>query len=292
MAPHEPGKHAILCIRGEFSAASNPPGRLITNNAPDFCVFLCFRALKMPPFKLKAASILFLAAVASALPATSLAAEVFECRWAGSSPVIDGKLDGAVWRQAQVVESFQSAWLPEDKRKPPTHTAARLLWDREYLYFAAEMEDTDVFANVTEQDGAIWKCDVFELFFKPATDKPGYYEFEVNAANAKLDMFLPSRGAGGYDRHAKERPFHIESAVQVRGTLNDWSDTDKGWTVEGRIPWRDFLPTGGRPAPGEVWQHSLCRYDYSAGLEKPALSTNTPLREPNFHRYEDYVPLK
>ena len=107
-----------------------------------------------------------------------------------------------------------------------------------------------MFANVTEQDGAIWTCDVFELFFKPAKDKTGYYELEGNAANGKLDMFLPSRGAGHYSRHAKEREFHIESAIEVRGTINNWSDKDKGWTVEGRIPWRDFLPTGGRPAPG------------------------------------------
>ncbi len=218
--------------------------------------------------------------------------EDFECRWASSPPVIDGKLDEAVWQQAKPVESFQSAWLPEGERKPPTHTKALLLWDYDYLYFAAEMEDTDVFANVTEQDGPIWKCDVFELFFKPAKDKPGYYEFEVNAANAKLDMYLPSRGAGGYERFARERSFHIESAVKVHGTLNNWSDKDKGWTVEARIPWRDFLPTGGRPAPGEVWQHALCRYDYSAGLPIACLCSNAPLSEPSFHRYEDYVPLK
>ncbi len=219
----------------------------------------------------------------------------FECRWAASPPKIDGKLDDAAWKDAQVVDTFTSAWLPEGDRQPPTATKARLLWDREYLYFSAEMEDWDVFANVTEQDAAIWTCDVFELFFKPAKDKPGYYEFEVNAANGKLDMFLPSRGAGGYPRHAKERDFHIESAVEVRGTINNWSDKDKGWTVEGRIPWRDFLSTGGRPAPGEVWLHSLCRYDYSAGLENPALSTNTPVAsaaKADFHRYEDYVPLK
>ncbi|MBI4621744.1 MAG: carbohydrate-binding family 9-like protein, partial [Verrucomicrobia bacterium] len=147
------------------------------------------------------------------------AAEAFECRWASSPPVIDGKIDEAVWQQAQVVENFQSAWLPEGRRKPPTASKARLLWDREYLYFSAEIEDTDVFANVTEHDAAIWTCDVFELFFKPATDKPGYYEFEVNAANGKLDMFLPSRGAGGYNRHKAERAFHLDTAVQVRGTL-------------------------------------------------------------------------
>jgi len=223
---------------------------------------------------------------------SSLFAEDFECRWAASPPVIDGKLDDAVWAKAQVVTEFQTAWLPEGQRKPPTATKARLLWDREYLYFSAEMEDWDVFANVTQQDGPIWTCDVFELFFKPAKDKTGYYEFEVNAANGKLDMFLPSRGAGGYNRHGKERDFHLDSAVQVRGTINDWSDKDKGWTVEGRIPWRDFLPTGGRPAPGEVWQHSLCRYDWSAGLETQSLSTNTPLSKADFHHYEDYLPVK
>ena len=223
------------------------------------------------------------------------AAEIPECRWAAVPPVIDGVLDDPAWKDAQVVENFTAAWLPEGQRKPATATKARLLWDREYLYFSAEMEDWDVFANVTKQDGTVWLCDVFELFFKPAKDKPGYYEFEVNAANTKLDMFMPSRGSGGLLRHGSERDFHIESAVKVHGTLNNWSDRDKGWTVEGRIPWRDFLPSGGRPAPGEVWMHSLCRYDYSAGLETPALSTNTPVASgtnADFHRYEDYVPLK
>lgn len=229
------------------------------------------------------------------LPGISSFAADFECRWATSPPKIDGKLDDAAWKDAQVIEEFTSAWLPPAQRKPPTATKARLLWDREYLYFSAEMEDWDVFANVTEQDGAIWTCDVFELFFKPAKDKPGYYELEVNAANGKLDMFLPSRGAGHYNRFAKERDFHIESAIEVRGTINNWSDRDKGWTVEARMPWRDFLPTGGRPAPGETWMHSLCRYDYSIGLEKHSLSTNLPTAsesKADFHRYEDYVPLK
>ena len=228
----------------------------------------------------------------SAVEGKSTARPNFECRWAASPPVIDGKLDDAAWANAQVIAEFQSTWLPDGRRRPPTATKARLLWDREYLYFCAEMEDADVFANVTEHDGSIWTCDVFELFFKPAVDKLGYYEFEVNAANGKLDMFLPSRGSGGFNRHKSDRVFHLESAVQVRGTLNDWSDTDKGWTVEGRIPWRDFLPTGGRPAAGDIWQHALCRYDYSAGLETVALSSNAPLTVPNFNHYEDYVPLK
>ena len=220
------------------------------------------------------------------------AVDPVECRWAATPPVIDGQLDDEAWRHAQVVDNFQAAWRPAGQRTPPTATKVRLLWDREFLYFAAEMEDADVFATVTEQDDKLWTGDVFELFFKPAQDQPGYYEFEFNPTNAKLDMFLPSRDSGGYNRHARDREFHIETAVHVRGTLNQRNDTDQGWTVEGRIPWRDFEPTGGRPAPGDVWRHALCRYDYSVGFAEPALSSNAPLTQPNFHRYEDYAPLK
>ncbi len=218
--------------------------------------------------------------------------KITECRWASVPPKIDGELDDPAWKNATIIHDFRSDWLPEDRRTPPTKTTARLLWDRENLYFSAEMEDSDVFATVTEQDGTIWQNDVFELFLKPAVDRPGYYEFEINAGNGKLDMFLPSRGAGGYPRFAKEQTFHIKSAIKVHGTLNNWSDTDKGWTVEASIPWRDFLPTGGRPRPGEIWMHALCRYDFSVGLPTPALSSTAPLERPDFHNHENYVPLK
>ena len=214
-----------------------------------------------------------------------------ECRRAATPIQIDGRLDDAEWAHAQKIP-FQMAWMPEGQRKPPTQTTARLLWDDNYLYFSAEMQDSDVFANVTEQDGPLWTNDVFELFFKPSKEKQGYYEFEINAANTKFDMFMPSRGSGGANRHARERDFHIESKVVVHGTLNDWSDKDKGWTVEGRIPWSDFAPTGGRPAVGDTWLHALCRYDFSIGLEEQALSSSAPLQKLNFHRYEDYLPLQ
>lgn len=220
------------------------------------------------------------------------AVEAVECHWAPSPPVIDGKLDEAVWGRAQVMENFQMGWLADGQRTPPTATKARFLWDNEYLYFAAEMEDTDVSAKITEHDGKLWSEDVFELFFKPATDQPGYYEFQVNPQNTQLDMFLPARGAGGYEKYVREREFHWTTAVRVHGTLNKPGDTDQGWTVEGRIPWSDFQPTGGKPAAGDIWLHALCRYDYSVSFAEPALSSNAPLTKPSFHRYEDYQPVK
>jgi len=216
----------------------------------------------------------------------------FECRWTDTPITIDGKADEEAWKHAQVIDNFYLPWLGANARAAKTATKAKLLWDREYLYFSAEMEDTDLYADVTEHDGQLWDNDVFELFFKPAEDKPGYYEFQVNAAGAVLDMFLPRRGAGGFQRFRKDGEFHIDAKVKLDGTLNHWQDTDKSWSVEGRIPWKDFLRTGGRPEVNERWKFALCRYDFSVDFEGPELSTCAPLKSGSFHRFEDYASLK
>ncbi|MBI3408092.1 MAG: PQQ-dependent sugar dehydrogenase [Planctomycetes bacterium] len=219
----------------------------------------------------------------------------FECRFTELPIKIDGKGNDAAWKHAQTIDNFYLPWLGKNARPAKTKTSAKLLWDREYLYFFADMEDTDLYADVTEHDGQLWDNDVFELFFKPADNKPGYYEFQVNAAGAILDMFLPRRGAGGYQRYKKDRDFHIEAKVHLRGTLNNWTDKDEGWSVEGKIPWKDFLPTGGRPEVGEKWKFALCRYDYSVDFEGPELSTCAPLHTkptPDFHAFEGYATLK
>lgn len=216
----------------------------------------------------------------------------FECRWAETVITLDGKADEAAWKRAQVIDTFYVPWLGAKARPARTATKARLLWDREYLYFFADMEDTDLYADVKEHDGMTWNNDVFELFFQPAADKPGYYEFQVNALGTIMDMFLPRRGAGGYQRFKSDGDFHIDAKVQLRGTLNRWQDKDQGWSVEGRIPWRDFSRTGGRPAVDEKWKFALCRYDFSVDFEGPELSTCAPLSRPDFHHYEDYATLK
>jgi uncharacterized repeat protein (TIGR03806 family) len=216
----------------------------------------------------------------------------FECRWAASPITLDGKADEPAWAAAQTFDHFYLPWLGEKSRPAKTATRARLLWDREYLYFFAEMDDTDLYADVKQHNGHTWNNDVFELFFKPAEDKPGYYEFQVNAAGTTMDCFLPQRGAGGFDRFKSDGDFHIEAKVALKGTLNKWQDKDEGWSVEGRIPWKDFIRAGGRPTENEIWRFALCRYDYSVDFEGPELSTCAPLTAASFHRYEDYARVK
>ncbi|HEV3142760.1 MAG TPA: carbohydrate-binding family 9-like protein [Gemmataceae bacterium] len=228
-------------------------------------------------------------------PAKKSPSTEFECRWTDTPISIDGKADEEAWKHAQVIDHFYLPWLQDKNRPAKTATKAKLLWDREYLYFFADMEDTDLYADVTEHNGQTWDNDCFELFFKPAEDKPGYYEFQVNAAGTVFDCFFPRRGAGGARRFKNDTEFHVEAKVKLDGTLNNWTDKDKGWAVEGRIPWKDFYRTGGRPAVGEKWKFALCRYDYSIDFEGPELSTCAPLKSqpfPDFHHFEDYATLK
>lgn len=221
--------------------------------------------------------------------AQQLVADEFVCHWTNEPLVIDGAADEAAWSHAQVIDRFR---IPgTDQRTPKTTTRARLLWDRQYLYFFAELEDHDLFADVTEHDGKTWDNDVFELFFRPSSQAPGYYEFQVNAAGTMMDLYLPDQHSGGYTALKSSHPFHMQSMVVRRGTLNQRQDQDDAWSVEGRIPWLDLMHTGGRPEIDEVWTMALCRYDYTLN-QSPDLSSCAPLTKPSFHHLDDYAPLR
>ena len=224
-------------------------------------------------------------------PATTPAAD-YPCRWTETPITIDGKDDEPAWKNAQPIDDFKLWWLTGDARKPHTATQAKMLWDRDYLYFFARMEDHDLYANTTEHQGALWEGDVFELFLKPGDDKPGYYEFEVNPANATLELFMPSRNSGGWVKYRDTTHIELKTAVQLRGTLNQKGDRDKGWCVEGRIPWRDFSPTGGRPNPREIWKFAFCRGDVAVGRTSSELTSSAPLKRSAFHQYEDYSKVR
>lgn len=219
-------------------------------------------------------------ALSSAPPPTPVD---YTCAFTESAVVIDGRIDEAAWKQATLIDRFSLPWL-ENNPAPRQATRARLLWDRQFLYFAAEMDDERIFTRPTAHNGRVWENDTFELFLKPAQDKPGYYEFEVNADNVTLELFIPDRDKGGYDQYKDKTRFKFETAVAKR--------TDgKGWSVEGRIRWSDLAPTGGRPEVNEVWQFALCRCDYS-DADTCDLSTNARMKKRSFHAHEGYPTIR
>jgi len=208
------------------------------------------------------------------------------CRWAETPPKLDGKLDDACWRGAQPIEYFAAFWANE----PRSGTRAYLAWDDEALYYAGEMTDAELRAFGEKRNEHLWNGDVFELFLKPSKDHPQYYEFQANPRAVVFEAAFPKRGP-------LPHPFDQApvlgntAAVALDGSLDQPGDTDRGWTVEGRIPWSAFTPSGGKPKPGAVWSFALCRYDYGPEGTEPLLMSSAPLTEQSFHRYEEYGTL-
>jgi hypothetical protein len=210
------------------------------------------------------------------------------CRWTKTAPKIDGKLDDPAWGSAAVIDRFPAFWKKLDTGKG---TRARFLWNDDALYFAATMTDTELRSFGTKRNDTLWLGDVFELFFKPSETKPAYYEFQVNPKSVLLELPFPERGYD-FGKLAALPPSGYIAIATVDGTLDKPGDVDKGWSVEGRIPWTAFARTGGRPEAGTFWRFALCRYDYGPEGTEPVLMSSAPLTKPSFHRYEEYGLLK
>jgi|GEM_PF-2168339 len=78
------------------------------------------------------------------------------------------------------------------------------------------------------------------------------YEFEVNALGSIWELSLPKPyGEGGVPVLGCNIP-GLRSRVEVKGTLNDPSDVDEGWSVQVAIPWAGLAQynVGGGDAAG------------------------------------------
>lgn len=186
------------------------------------------------------------------------------CYRAAKPLKIDGKLDDPAWQAVPWTEDFVD--IEGDKKpKPRFKTRVKMLWDDEYFYIAAELEDPHVWGTLTKHDSVIFHDNDFEVFIDPDGDNHKYMEYEINALGTDWDLFLDKayKDSGKAD-NSWEMP-GLKKAVHVHGTLNDPSDTDKGWTVEIAFPWKELGKQGGVPFPpkgGGQWRVNFSRVQW------------------------------
>lgn len=150
---------------------------------------------------------------------------------------IDGIMDEPSWKNAPETELFMDI-SGEGFPTPQYATRAKMLWDDDFLYVSAVMEEPNVWANLTQRDTVIYYDPDFEIFIDPTGDAHNYYELEFNAANVIFDLCLemPYRAPRrNFVQFQWDCP-GLKSAVKVNGTLNNNKDTDKGWDIEVAIP--------------------------------------------------------
>lgn len=202
-----------------------------------------------------------------------------------STPIkIEGKLDDPAWQRAPWTDYFVDI---EGARKPQPRfrTRAKMMWDSEYFYIAAMLEEPHVWATLTKHDSVIFHDNDFEVFIDPNGDTLEYYEFEMNALNTGWDLFLnkPYRH-GGKARNAWEIP-GLRTAVHVDGTLNDPRDTDRGWSVEIAFPWKVLAEYAHKPAPpnpGDEWRVNFSRVEWKHTIENGRYKKVPGLKEDNW----------
>ncbi|MBN2356181.1 carbohydrate-binding family 9-like protein [candidate division KSB1 bacterium] len=197
-------------------------------------------------------------------PQIPFAPKTYVCYRTTEPPAIDGALHETSWQQCPWTDDFIDI-EGQLKPLPRYRTRAKMLWDVEYFYIAAELQEPDVWATLMQRDTVIFYDNDFEVFIDPDGDTHQYYELEINAKNTVWDLLLikPYRDGGpavnGWDIQG------LKTAVAVQGTLNDPSDKDRGWTVEMALPWKVLKECAHRATPpesGDQWRINFSRVQW------------------------------
>lgn len=206
-------------------------------------------------------------------------------------PVIDGNINDKVWADVEWTELFQDIEGRELKPDPIHKTRVKMLWDDEYIYFAAELEEPHVWAYLSERDDAVMYDNDFEIFIDPSNTTHRYFEIQINALNNIFDLYMnkPYRN-GGSPLRSWDTPGMVH-AVDIDGSLNKTDDIDKSWSVEMAVPFSALYLDGrkSRPANQDVWRMNFLRIawetDIVDGKYVKVTEANGRAKEPDYHSW-------
>ena len=179
---------------------------------------------------------------------------------------IDGKLDEASWQKAKDTEEFEDI-SGKGFAAPKYKTTAKMLWDDDFLYVGAILEEPNITAKLNQRDTIIYYDNDFEVFIDPDNDGHNYFEIEVNANNVLFDLILDKPYRTGGDFLLQWDCPGIKSGIHIEGTLNNPNDTDKYWSVEMAIPRQALtLSFNNLLKAGNIWRINFSRVEW---LKKP-----------------------
>ncbi len=199
----------------------------------------------------------------------SIVPQGYVCYRATGPIRIDGQLDEPSWQAAPWTSDFADI-QGQVKPKPRLRTRARMIWDDDYFYVAAELEEPHVWATLTNHDAVIFQDPDFEVFIDPDGDSHDYYEFEMNALNTGWDLLLKKPYKDGGPALNSWEIVGLKTAVFVNGTLNEPKDRDAGWSVEIAFPWRALAEFAHRPTPpreGDQWRVNFSRVEWQIQID-------------------------
>jgi hypothetical protein len=196
---------------------------------------------------------------------------------------LDGKLDEAAWQSANSTGAFVNT-LTGAAITPKTE--AKLLWDKDNLYFAFQNEDADVWTTLGKRDDKLWQQEAVEIFIDADKNGKSYVEIQVAPNGNIFDTYLPEYRKYEDAADPKRKPYDWNSKtkakVVVDGTFGKRDDQDKSWVAEIAIPLSDVngLDTAGAKLPpqqGDVWRVNMFRLDSPEGKAQIAMGWSAPM---------------
>ena len=206
----------------------------------------------------------------------------------GARISVDGKLDEPVWANAASTGELVNVGTGAKNTSKELGGSVRLLWTMSALYLGIEIRDSDIRGDFEKGavDPHLWTESTAEVMIDPdgEGDNNDYYEIQIGPQ----DLVFDSR----FDKYNQPRvlpngPFGHEEwsaqakhAVALRGTLNDSSDKDLGYTLEAEIPWVVFDKAKTVPPKfGDTW-----RMNFYAMRSNGGVAWSPILGEGNFHK--------
>ena len=215
------------------------------------------------------------------------------CKKVSKTPVIDGILEPEFWGDIPSTGNF---WFAVGSGEARYFTEAKLCWDDEKLYIGFNCVDHNICATYTKRKDPVYTEDVVEVFISPFNTPYRYFEINVNPLNTLFDTLITNKCEleGGAGVHLDLTYFlkGIQTAVNVRGKINDPSAISEGWSVEYAIPFSDFGKTDYNPPKvGTTWRMNLYRIDGMPQTDFYAWSPNY-FKFPAFHIPSGFGYLK
>ncbi len=195
----------------------------------------------------------------------------------GGAIALDGVLDDPGW---QGVASTGPFLRTGDGGTPTFRTEAMLTWDEEALYVAFKVEDEDLWAKLSKDDDPIYEEEVVELFIDADGDGKSYNELQLSPRGVKFDASFEGRRQGMNLAWGSGMTF----GIALKGTLNDASDRDEGWTAELRVPVANLskVPRW-PPQEGDEWRFNLYRLEWHSERRVNEGSAFSPPMVGDFH---------
>jgi len=195
------------------------------------------------------------------IPQIDFNPEKYVCYRVSDPLEIDGELDEDDWQNAVRTKYFVDI-EGSLKPRPRFWTNVKMLWDENYFYIGAQLQEPHIWATLKERDTIIYQDNDFEVFIDPDGNSHNYYEVEINAFGAFWDLMLVKPYRDGGPAINAWDIYRIKVAVTLDGTINNPSDIDSHWQVEMAIPW-DVLGEGttmaSPPKDGDFWRINFSR---------------------------------